>query len=117
MEIDRQTIVTPSSNEGEITRATKSIEPIWKAIIGLVGFVGIVYAGSKTWIQIEANTKATEQLKEQVLRQYSTYKNEVDAIRKDYDEEMDVLEEELDRVKEKILYHEAYEQGVKEVNK
>lgn len=114
MEIERQTIVTPSSNEGEITRATKSIEPIWKAIIGLVGFVGIVYAGSKTWIQIEANTKATEQLKEQVTRQYSTYKNEVDAIRKDYDEEMDVLEEELDRVKEKILYHEAYEQALKD---
>ncbi len=118
MEIDRQTIVTPSHpNEGEITRATKSIEPIWKAIIGLVGFVGIVYAGSKTWIQIEANTQAHKELKEQVTRQYNTYKTEVELLRKDYDEEMDVLEEELDKVKEKILYHEGYEQGKKDLKK
>ena len=118
MEIDRQTIVTPSNpHEGEITRATKSIEPIWKAIIGIVGFVGIVYAGSKTWIQIEANTQAHKELKEQVTRQYNTYKTDVETLRKDYDEEMDVLEEELDKLKEQSNYKEGYEQALKDLKK
>jgi flagellar biosynthesis/type III secretory pathway M-ring protein FliF/YscJ len=117
VEIDRQTIVTPSSNEGEITRIAKGMDPVWKILVAAVGFIALMFSVFRTWNKIDSNEAALKELKEQVIRQYNTHKNDIETMRKDSDEELDVLEEELDKVKEKIHYHEAYEQARKELNK
>jgi hypothetical protein len=114
VEIDRQTIVTPSPQEGEFTRASKAIDPFWKFAVPIAAFISIVYGASEAWIKIKSTEREIILLKEQVLRQYTTHKNEIDALKKDTDDELDVLEEDQDRLKEKILYHEAYEQARKE---
>ena len=107
----------PSLPEGEISRATKSIEPLAKIVIGALSFIGIIFAGSKTWIQIEANTQANRELKEQVVRQYGTYKSELEKMQKDNDEELDILEVEIEKLKEQVNWHLAYEAALKDIKK
>jgi hypothetical protein len=114
VEIDRQTIVTPSPHEGEITRASKAIDPFWKFAVPIAAFISIVYGASEAWIKIKSTEREISLLKEQVTRQYNTHKSEIDGVKKDTDDELDVLEEDIDKLKEKILYHEAYEQARKE---
>jgi len=107
----------PNAPEGEISRATKSIEPLAKIVIGALSFIGIIFAGSKTWIQIDANTSAHKELKEQVTRQYSTNKSDYEKMQKDFDEELDVLEAEIDKLKEQVNWHLAYEAALKDIKK
>lgn len=111
----QKTIVNTS--EGEITQAVKAIDPIWKIVGAAIGFVAVIFSVTKTWVKIEGNADAIKELKEQVTRQYNTHKTEIEALRKDSDEELDVLEEELDALKEKFLYHDGYEQATKELKK
>ena len=125
---NKAVIVNQPAADGEISRATKSIEPIAKIVIGALSFIGIIFAGSKTWIQIEANTQVSKELKEQITRQYSTHKQEIDQIRKDYDkeiedmkkdqdQELDVLEVEIEKLKEQVNWHLAYEAALKDIKK
>lgn len=97
--------------EGEITKFAKGIDPIWKIAGAIIAFCAFMFSIFKTWSKIESNEQALKELKEQQTRQYSTHRNEIESLKKDTDEELDVLEEELDEVKAKILYHEGYEQG------
>jgi hypothetical protein len=125
MEIEKQTIITPSPHEGEISRIANTISPAAKVIVAIAAFIGVSFSVYRTWSKIDSNEQALKDVKEQMTRQYTTHKAEIDAIKathrlevdalkKDTDDELDVLEEDIDRVKEKIIYHEGYEQAKKE---
>lgn len=114
MEVQKTTVNT---NEGEITKAARAIDPIWKLLIALAGFIGVVYAGSEAWIKIKATETKLNALEERFTRQYTTHKNEIDAVKKDTDDEMDVLEGEIDKLKEQANYKQGYEQALKDLKK
>ena len=108
---------TKVNTDGEITKATNALAPIWKfiaAFAALAAFMGSVY---KTWNKIDSNESMLKELKEQVTRQYNTHNNEIKTLKDDTDNEMDILEEELDAVKEKVIYREGYEQALKDLKK
>lgn len=116
MEIDRQTIVTPSTpHEGEFSRIAKGIDPIWKIAGAIAGFIVMVYYGSEIVFKVKTTERENAALKEQVIRQYNNYKSDLEELKKDYDEEMDVLEEELDKLKEQAHYEQGYKEALKNI--
>jgi hypothetical protein len=113
--MDVQTNV--STQDGEITKATKSAEPLIRLFVIGAAFVGAVLGLARGWIRIEDNTTLLKELKEQQATQYRTHRAEIDALKRDNDEELDVLEEELDKVKEEVIYLKAAAETRKEINR